>query len=152
MRRVLLAVSIALVVGACTSPPPPERDKVLGPKLAAATMQAYETHGVVKIDSLTTFPWERFYMFKPKQSPEQIDNILGFHWATDYSDLTDTYCLFVFVVGKKVTHSLKFPRYEGDCLTIGEGPYTPQNAIFVVVSSNKTTGGQPFLRLARAPR
>jgi hypothetical protein len=153
MGKISLAL-IAIAVGsaACTSPPPPERDKVLGPKLAAATEHAFETNGVLKIDSLTTFPWERFYMFKPKQSPQQIDNTLGFHWATDYSDLTDTYCLFVFVLGKKVTHSLLFPRYQGDCVTIGVGPYDPQHAIFQVFSSGKTTGGQPFLRLVEAPQ
>lgn len=103
MRRVILAVIALLAVGACTSPPPPQRDKVLGPKLAAAFTQAYKTQGDVKIDSLTSFPfpWDRFYMFKPKQSPQQIDNVLGFHWATDYSDLTDTYCLYVFTLGRR---------------------------------------------------
>jgi hypothetical protein len=141
---------LALTLVSCSAPPPPQRDRVLGPKLAAAFGRAYRTHQDVRIDAVTTFPWERFYMFKPKQNPDQINNVLGFRWATDYSDQTDTYCLFVFVLGQKVTHSLLFPRYQGDCLTIGEGPYDPNHAVFSVVSSNTTTGGQPFLRLVQA--
>jgi hypothetical protein len=149
MKRFILLAVLATAAAACTSPPPPERDKVFGPVLAAATNKAFATHQPLKIDSVTTFTWERFYMFKPNRSPDEINGVLGFHWATDYSDQTDSYCLFVFVSGKTVTRSLLFPRYQGDCTGVGEGPYDPQTAIFNVVSSEKTTGGQPFLRLTR---
>jgi len=152
MRRVAaIGALFTIVAVSCSAPPPPQRDKVFGSKLAAAFSQAYEKHQDVKLDAVTTFPWERFYAFKPKQSPDQINRALGFHWATDYSDQTDTYCLFVFVLSQKVTHSLLFPRYQGDCLSIGTGPFDPQRAVFQVFSSGTTTGGQPFLHLTEAP-
>jgi hypothetical protein len=146
MLRVLLAVSIVLTIGACTSPPPPQRDP-FGTTLAAATTHAYETKQPLKLAQVTPFAWQRFFAFKPAQSPEQINGALGFHWATDYSDQTDTYCLLVFVSGSSVVHSLLFPRYQGDCKTVGTGPYTTATAVFSVTSTHKTTGGTPFLEL-----
>lgn len=146
MRKVLLATSIAVIIGACTSPPPPQRDP-FGKTLAAATTHAYETKQPLNLSTVTTFQWQRLFAFKPAQSPDQINGALGFHWAKDYSDQTDTYCLLVFVSGKTVVHSLLFPRYQGDCKTIGTGPYTTSTAVFDVTSTHKTTGGTPFLEL-----
>ncbi len=147
MRKIALAL-IAIAVGsaACTSPPPPERDP-FGKTLAAAVARAYESKQTVRLAGVTTFPWEGFYAFKPNQSPDQINAALGFHWATDYSDQTNTYCLLVFVSAKTVAHSLLFPRYQGDCTTIGTGPYTTQTAVFDVTSKGRTTGGSQFLQL-----
>ena len=140
---------LAFALASCTSPPPPERDP-FGKTLAAAINRAYELHQQVEMTSVTPFKWERFYAFKPNQSPDQINSSLGFHWATDYSDQTNTYCLFVFVSGRAVTHSLLFPRYQGDCTTIGAGPYSLQTARFAVSSKGKTTGGTQFLQLQKA--
>jgi hypothetical protein len=150
MRKIAGALAVmAVALMSCTSPPPPERDP-FGKTLASAVTRAYLSHQTVKLQTVTTFAWERFYAFKPKQSPDQINAALGFHWATDYSDQTDTYCLLVFVVGKKVTHSLLFPRYQGDCKTIDPGPYTARTAVFAVTSAGKTTGGTLFLQLHKA--
>ncbi len=147
MRRLPLAiVAAALAGGACTSPPPPQRDP-FGTTLAAATGRAYETKQPLNLARVTPFAWQRFFAFKPALSPDQINGALGFHWATDYSDQTDTYCLLVFVSGNTVVHSLLFPRYQGDCKTIGTGPYTTSSAVFSVTSTHKTTGGTPFLEL-----
>jgi hypothetical protein len=146
MRKILLCASIALILGACTSPPPPQRDP-FGTTLAAATARAYGSKEPLKLATVTPFQWQRFFAFKPAQSPDQINGALGFHWATDYSDQTDTYCLLVFVSGTTVVHSLLFPRYQGDCKTIGTGPYTTTTAVFSVTSTHKTTGGTPFLEL-----
>ena len=150
MRRLLLSASITLLIGACTSPPPPNRDPLAKP-LSAAVTTAYESHQKVTLSSVTNFTWDRFYAFKPQQSPDQINSALGFHWATDYSDQTNTYCLLVFVAGKRVVHSLLFQRYEGDCTTISAGPYTPESAVFTVTSMGTTTGGSPFLQLHTGP-
>ena len=146
MRRLFVAVSLALIVGGCTSPPPPQRDP-FGATLAAASTRAYEAKQPLKLADVTPFQWQRFFAFKPAQSPDQINGALGFHWATDYSDQTDTYCLFVFASGNSVVHSLLFPRYQGDCKTIETGPYTTSTAVFRVSSTHKTTGGTPFLEL-----
>ncbi|HEV2685211.1 MAG TPA: hypothetical protein VGW79_01100 [Actinomycetota bacterium] len=146
MQRAVLLASIALIVGACTSPPPPQRDP-FGATLAAATARAYETKRPLKLAAVTPFQWQRFFAFKPAQSPDQINGALGFHWAKDYSDQTDTYCLLVFVSTKTVVHSLLFPRYQGDCKAIDTGPYTSATADFTVTSTHKTTGGTPFLEL-----
>lgn len=146
MKRCLTLAIVAIAVSACTSPPPPERDP-LGTALAAATSHAFATQRKVTIRDITTFGWDRFYAFKPKLSPDAMNSILGFTWAKDYSDQTDTYCLLVFVQGKIVVHSLLFPRYRGDCTTIGPGPYDKTDAVFTLTSAGKTTGGQPFLQL-----
>ena len=151
MRKVVGAFAVmAIALVSCTSPPPPERDP-FGKTLASAVSHAYQMHQTVKLGTVTTFAWDRFYAFKPKQSPDQINAALGFNWATDYSDQTDTYCLLVFAVGQKVTHSLLFPRYQGDCKTIDTGPYTSRTALFAVTSAGTTTGGTPFLQLQTAP-
>jgi len=139
---------LAIALASCTSPPPPERDP-FGKTLADAVARAYQTHQNLDLKNVTTFAWERFFAFKPKQSPDQINAALGFSWATDYSDQTDTYCLLVFVEGKVVAHSLLFPRYRGDCKTIDAGPYTPNAAVFAVTSAGKTTGGTQFLQLQK---
>jgi hypothetical protein len=148
IRKIIFAV-VALAMAACTSPPPPERDP-FGKTLAGAVARAYETHQTVKVATVTTFAWERFYAFKPKQSADEVNAALGFHWATDYTDQTETYCLLVFVVGKRVVRSLLFPRYQGDCKTIDAGPYTAGTAVFTVTSAGKTTGGTQFLQLHKA--
>jgi hypothetical protein len=150
MRKAVCALAVmAFTLMSCTSPPPPERDP-FGRTLANAVAAAYQTHQTVRLRAATTFAWDRFYAFKPKQSPDQINGALGFQWAKDYSDQTDTYCLLVFVVAKKVTYSLLFPRYRGDCKTIDVGPYTPGTATFTVTSAGKTTGGTAFLQLHKA--
>ena len=146
MRHGLILAILAMAVASCTSPPPPERDP-LGAALAVATSHAFETHAAVRIADVTTFPWDRFYAFKPKLSPDQINSTLGFTWAKDYSDQTDTYCLLVFVKDNAVVHHVLFPRYRGDCTTIGAGPYDQARAVFMLTSAGKTTGGQPFLQL-----
>jgi hypothetical protein len=145
----LAALVLPGLVSSCSAPPPPERDP-FGSTLAAAVARAYRQHVDLKLDAVTPFQWDRFFAFKPNQSPEQIDAALGFHWAKNYSDQTNTYCLLVFVTGARVTHSLLYPRYQGDCLQIGTGPYDPPHAVFSVTSSSTTTGGQPFLRLFEA--
>ncbi|HJT37949.1 MAG TPA: hypothetical protein VJ818_05945 [Actinomycetota bacterium] len=147
MRRLFLAAIVAAtVLAACTSPPPPQRDP-FGNTLAIAITRAFNAKGSVKIANVTPFQWQRFYAFKPASSPDQINGTLGFTWAKDYSDQTDTYCLLVFVSGTTVVHSLLFPRYQGDCKTIETGPYTPASAVFTVTTTGKTTGGAPFLQL-----
>jgi hypothetical protein len=151
MRKIIGALAvIAIALVSCTSPPPPERDP-FGKTLASAVSRAYQTHQTVKLEAVTTFAWDRFYAFKPKQSPDQINAALGFQWATDYSDQTDTYCLLAFVVAKRVAYSLLYPRYRGDCKTIDTGPYTPRTALFAVTSAGTTTGGTPFLQLQTTP-
>ena len=152
MRRLVLAlVLIAAALPACTSPPPPERDP-FGKTLSAVVTTAYKNHQDVRLAGVTKFAWDRFFAFKPAQSPDQMNGALGFHWATDYSDQTNTYCLLVFVSGQRVVHSLLFPRYQGDCTTISQGPYTTKTAVFTVTSSGPTTGGSPFLQLHTGPR
>jgi len=151
MRRVFAAACLVLLAAsACSSPPPPERDP-LGSGLASNITQAFSDQRSFHLALATPFDWDRFFAFKPQTSPTDIDKALGFTWAKDYSDQTDTYCLFVFVKAESVVHSLPFPRYQGDCKTLqGAGPYPPDKAIFTVTSSGKTTGGQPFLQLHEA--
>ena len=153
MRRTFIfALLVSLGVG-CSAPPPPERDPTgFGAKLAAAVGHAYQTHGTDRLGDVTTFDWDRFFAFRPGRSPDQINHALGFDWAKDYSDQTNTYCLLVFVSGQTVTHHLLFPRYQGDCDSIREGPYTTAQAVFDVTSSGTTTGGQPFLHLREASK
>jgi len=149
MRRAIVFALVALLA-ACSSPPPPERDP-FGTTLASAVASAYESHTTVKVASVTTFSWDRLFAFKPQTSPETMDAALGFTWAKDYSDQTNTYCLLVFASGHTVAHSLLFPRYRGDCTTLARvGPYTTSTAVFSITSKGTTTGGQPFLQLHEA--
>ena len=151
MRRLALAACIALLAGtACSAPPPPERDP-LGTTLAAAVSAAYGARAPVRLDAVASFAWDQFFAFKPKTSPAQIDEALGFTWAKNYSDQTDTYCLLVFVKARAVARSFLYPRYQGDCTTLMRtGPFARAQAVFRVTSSGKTTGGQPFLQLHEA--
>jgi hypothetical protein len=148
MRRVFAAACfVLLAASACSSPPPPERDP-LGSSLASDITQAFVDQRSFHLALATPFVWDRFFAFKPQTSPADIDKALGFTWAKDYSDQTDTYCLFVFVKAKSVAKSLLFPRYQGDCKTLPKpGPFTRSSAVFTVTSQGKTTGGEPFLQL-----
>jgi hypothetical protein len=152
MRRPVLAVCLTILLGsACSAPPPPQRDP-FGTTLAAAVSSAYTARAPVRLDAVTPFDWDRFFAFKPQTSPAEIDRALGFTWAKNYSDQTDTYCLLVFVKSGAVARSLLYPRYQGDCTTLGKaGPFARVQAVFRVTSSGKTTGGQPFLQLHEAP-
>jgi hypothetical protein len=147
MRRIIVAVLLVATAVACSAPPPRQRDP-FGATLASAVESAYVSHTVVRIASVTTFQWDRFWAFKPNTSPDTINAALGFTWAKDYSDQTDTYCLFVFTSGSRVSYHLLFPRYQGDCKTLTRvGPYTRAQGVFSITSAGPTTGGQPFLQL-----
>jgi hypothetical protein len=151
MRKPIAAVCFALLAAqACSSPPPPQRDP-LGRTIASNVSEAFIEQRSFHLALLTMFDWDRFFAFKPETSPAKIDAALGFTWAKNYSDQTNTYCLFVFARGKTVTYSLLYPRYQGDCTTLSRaGPYSKNTAVFAVTSMGKTTGGQPFFQLHEA--
>jgi hypothetical protein len=89
---------------------------------------------VVDISAVTTFSWQRLYIFGPYTSPFKMDDTVGRSWRKKcYTNIlaSDGISLLVFTDGKTVVHCLDFPRNEGWFPEFLEG-LTPQEARFTM--------------------
>jgi hypothetical protein len=71
---------------------------------------------VVDISAVTTFSWQRLYIFGPYTSLLKIDDTVGRSWRKKcYTDIhvSDGVNLLVFTDGKTVVHCLDYPMNEG---------------------------------------
>jgi hypothetical protein len=135
-RKILLCVIsvVALVcLNGCSRRVTAQRD--LDKKLIAAIEEGRnaERPVIVRLRDLTTFDWERFYVFGPYTPPEDVRNALGIDWDPDstiaFQDWDD---LLVFVKGGKVVHYHDHPLNHGDFYGIKRTGYTPDEAVFEV--------------------
>jgi hypothetical protein len=87
----------------------------------------------IDISSITSFEWEKLYLFSPYSTAEQIFKTLGF---TDdiksYISTDDGIILFVFVKGNKVVQYMDYPRNPDFNSVVRESGYSPSEAIFVL--------------------
>ncbi|HEU0297479.1 MAG TPA: hypothetical protein VFR47_32350 [Anaerolineales bacterium] len=96
---------------------------------------------VVDISAVTTFSWQRLYIFSPYTTPLEITDTVGRSWRKKcYTDVhvSENVNLLVFTDGKTVVHCLDFPINVG---SFGYEPaflegLTPQEARFTVKKSN----------------
>lgn len=109
--------------------------KDLDEKLIAAIERgpAGEEPVTVRVKDLTTFEWDRLYVFVPyNMRKEDLRETLGMvpHTSIFSNDWDD---LLVFVKGGKVVHYHDHPRKHGDFEGLrGRAGYSPDEAVFEV--------------------
>ena len=93
---------------------------------------------VVDISAVTTFSWQRLYIFGPYTTLLEINDTVGRSWRKKcYTDVhvSETVNLLVFTDGKTVVHCLDFPINEGWFPEFREG-LSPQEARFTMKNSS----------------
>jgi len=104
----------------------------------AQTIQKNQVGDVEKVDisSLTSFSWDRMYVFAPYTLPVRIDTVLGKNWlGSRFTSIksSDRITLLVFTKNARVVQYLEYPRNEGDfSSTANETGYSINEAQFIV--------------------
>ncbi len=73
----------------------------------------------IDLSVVTTFSWDRLYMFGDYTSASEIDAVVGRSWRKNcYTQigLSDGYTLLVFIENNTVFHCLDYPKDEGNFL------------------------------------
>lgn len=96
---------------------------------------------VVDFSSITTFSWDRLYIFGPYTSSEKIDSILGSFWiGSRFTSIksSDRITLLVFTKNGRVVQYLEFPRGQGDFSPADNGKgYAIEESRFLVDESGR---------------
>lgn len=104
---------------------------------------------IIRIQELTPFQWERFYVFGPYTPVITIDETLGFSWPVAKNtgiDMNDGFSLLVFVNKKEVVLHVMQPRNKGDFDQDSlSRAFAPDDAVFTVT---RRSDGLPLLRPA----
>ena len=93
---------------------------------------------IVDLSALTTFSWDRLYLFGDYAEPKEIDSIVGRSWRENcYTNISvsDSYTLLVFVGNDVVVHCMDYPKNEGDFLIsdhVYKNGISSQEAFFTV--------------------
>lgn len=91
---------------------------------------------VVDLSSITTFPWDKLYVFGPYTSSQRIDSILGNFWiGSRFTSIksNDRITLLVFTRNGRVVQHLEFPRGQGDFSPADNGKgYAIEESHFLV--------------------
>jgi hypothetical protein len=93
---------------------------------------------VVDISAVTTFSWQRLYIFGPYTTLLEITETVGRSWRKKcYTDVhvSELVSLLVFTDGKTVVHCLDYPREVGWFPEFREG-LSPQEARFTVKNNS----------------
>ncbi len=86
----------------------------------------------VRMSALTTFPWERLFVFAPYTTAEAIENDLGFRWSrSNMIEMSDQFSLLVFVKDKSVMRFVAKSRSGGDFVgSYRRGGFSREEAVF----------------------
>jgi hypothetical protein len=79
----------------------------------------YEKGEITCVDfsKISSFKWDKLYIFRPYRSPQEIDNILGAFWlGSRFTSIAsnDRITLLVFVQNGEVVQSLELSREMAD--------------------------------------
>jgi hypothetical protein len=142
MTRVLMAIGGALVLcfvilGAVVFFTRDEDtiavDATLAERLTRAVAEAEQRGEDVALARLTTFPWDRVVVFKPRTPKAVVDRALGFEFKGDLPYDAESSEVFAFVDGGRLA---RFADYRGRGAFEGlERPVdelTPAEAVFEV--------------------
>ena len=152
MQYILFLV-LAILVGCSSGGQNKKQQSDLQQKLSAAIEKKGQSgeQVVIQMKSLTDFEWDRFYVFDPYSSDDEVRDTLGFDttiMAHSRIKHTDTHNLLVFVQNKQVEVFIDYPRSAGDFdkLKRRDG-YNPAEANFEVKIEGVLLDGNPLLRL-----
>lgn len=110
-------------------------------KLSLSLVQAIQRNKVGEIDKvdlslLTSFSWDKLYIFRPYSPPEYIDTVLGKYWiGSRFTEIewSDRISLLVFTKNGQVVQYVEFPRNQGDfSLAANEKGYSITEAQFIM--------------------
>jgi hypothetical protein len=91
---------------------------------------------IINIADMTSFEWEKLYVFKPYTQIKEIHSKLGFIWNDAELTLihqSDEFNLLVFVKSNKIIHFVNIPRNHGDFYKLRtNGPFTRDKSFFIV--------------------
>jgi hypothetical protein len=114
-----------------------------------------------RLKEATSFDWDKFYVFAPYTTPEDIQRSLGFNWSQSNCfglSSRDDINLLVFVKDGKVVQFLEYPRGDVDFaeFTVSFEPrlskekrpdyFSPATAVFYV---DKFVDGRLVVKLAK---
>jgi hypothetical protein len=116
--------------------------------LTDAVRESDRTGVPFRLASVTSFEWDRVYVFGPYSTPEQIREQLGFDWpAAEDSKIEDAdwMNLLVFVRDGRVVHAYEHDRGNGDLEPLARsvlrsGGLSPNDAVLRVAH---VRGGGP---------
>jgi hypothetical protein len=108
-------------------------DAVLAERLTRAVAEAEQRGEDVSLARLTSFPWDRVVVFKPRTPKAVVDRALGFEFEGDLPYDAESSEVFAFVDGARLA---RFADYRGRGVFEGlERPVdelTPEQAVFEV--------------------
>jgi hypothetical protein len=134
LKKFLFVLCVVILIWSCESSRRIVAQEDLDQKLIAAIEK--ERTGepfTVRLKDLTTFDWDKFYVFVPYQRAEDVRETLGIDWdprtsiyGQDWDDL------LVFVNRGSVVHYHDHPVKHGDFYGFRRTGYTPDDAVFEV--------------------
>jgi hypothetical protein len=94
---------------------------------------------LIKMSSLTDFPWENLFVFGPYTPAKTIEKALGFRWSrSSMIEAHDGFSLIVFVNSGEVVRFVKKPRVHGDFAeATREGGYFREQAVFRCLNNSQ---------------
>lgn len=113
-----IVAGFAIFEAACTRTPGPDHE--LAEKIAVAAQADDPT--VVNLPSLTTFVWDRLYVFPPYTDASHVEKELGVSWSESRRiEMLDSFTLLVFVDRGRVVRFVDQPRGSdfSDCERAG---------------------------------
>ncbi|OYD08982.1 hypothetical protein [Paludifilum halophilum] len=134
-RTIAAVLILCLLLSACGSLTQPSLKEDL--VQSVKRLQSGEGSGLMRMNYVTTFDWDRMYVFQPYTSAKEIRKKLGFDWAKAEEtgiENSDTHQLVVFVQGDDVVRYVKVPRKAGT-FSVKKG-LTPGNAVFQSVEED----------------
>jgi hypothetical protein len=130
MRRCfLVAILVAVSLVGCNP----------SPTVSARLQDAFTRAGngdMIRLNDLTGFEWEAFFVFGPYTTREVAEEALGFPWP-EYDRFalgtSDSFSLLVFTDGSSVVRAEEHPRCKPDFSpgTLSR-PLSPEAAIFSI--------------------
>jgi hypothetical protein len=93
---------------------------------------------VIDMSKITTFSWDKLYIFPPYTPYEKINSILGTEWfGSRRIEGDENIVLFVFTKEGKVVQYLEYLRISSDFSNTGKMEYSFDDALFTINQQGK---------------
>lgn len=144
IRNILIVWLLSLLLPSCSN-------NDFSDALTKAVGEGADTNVVFR--DLTSFEWDKVYVYGPYQSLVEINKKHGTtleansSYASEWVPEGD--CLYIFTLDGKPVHNTFHPRFRGSCVDILDpGIYSKEEAVFKV--EIKVVGAHPTLQWVRS--
>ncbi|AFY70855.1 putative lipoprotein [Thalassoporum mexicanum PCC 7367] len=121
----------------------------LEPDPIAQQLPSNSQDSLILANAYTQLDWDRVYIFAPYTSIDQINESLGYAWATDRTTTiyqSDRISLLVFTKAGQVVGYVEYPRSRGDFAGLArDGGYSTEEAVFMADYTLSNQAGPPML-------